>query len=305
MPDLSPRISVCIPVFNFAVAPLLSALHQEMVSFQANDIEVLVWEDGSTDEDLKIENQMVCRKYASIIYFNSAINNGRSKVRNLLGQKARGEYLLFLDCDVRPVEQNFLKIYLQYSQVNRVICGGVINPPQTEVKGNALRLKYGEKRESRPVETRKRYPWRSFSTANFLVERNFFLENPFDETLKQYGHEDTLWGFNLRFKGVPVVHIQNPVEHHGIDPTSVFLEKTRYSVVNLVKVWESLGRNETFAMENSLLETGVRLQRAGLKSLARLMLGVTLPVMEKNLNSNHPSLFIFDLYKLYYLVQHL
>ncbi|MBK9012976.1 MAG: hypothetical protein IPM82_02230 [Saprospiraceae bacterium] len=63
-------------------------------------------------------------------------------------------------------------------------------------------------------------------TNNFLIPRQLFLEIQFDETLRQYGHEDTLFGMELARRQVPIVHIDNPLEHIGLEPVDVFLRKT-------------------------------------------------------------------------------
>ena len=51
---------------------------------------------------------------------------GRSVIRNILTEQAQGEFFLFLDCDVLPDSEHFMRDYLEYVQRNDrdVVCGG-------------------------------------------------------------------------------------------------------------------------------------------------------------------------------------
>jgi hypothetical protein len=49
----------------------------------------------------------------------------------------------------------------------------------------------------------------------------------FSEDLKTYGHEDTLLGYDLFRNGIEIFHIDNPVEHTGLEDSSVLLRKPK------------------------------------------------------------------------------
>jgi len=74
-------------------------------------------------------------------------------------------------------------------------------------------MENGENKKS-AVE-RNKHPHRGFSTFNVLFEKSVFSKIRFNEELKQYGHEDTLLGFQLKKAGIDILHIDNGLMHEG------------------------------------------------------------------------------------------
>lgn len=89
------KISIIIPAYNsatFIEKTLLSVLHQTYTDF-----EVIIIDDGSTDATSKIIEKWQ-RKDARIKYYYKP-NGGVSSARNLGIEKAKGEFISFLDSD--------------------------------------------------------------------------------------------------------------------------------------------------------------------------------------------------------------
>ncbi len=89
----NPLISIIIPVFNagrYLDASISCCLLQSY-----GNIEILVIDDGSTDNSVKIIN-LYADRGVKILYQK---NRGASAARNLGIQHAKGEYLQFLDAD--------------------------------------------------------------------------------------------------------------------------------------------------------------------------------------------------------------
>lgn len=85
-------ISLIIPVYN--KAPFLKRC-LDSVAGQINDsVQVIVIDDGSTDE-----SGAICDKYNDKFEIYHTENNGVSMARNLGLEKAKGEYVSFLDAD--------------------------------------------------------------------------------------------------------------------------------------------------------------------------------------------------------------
>jgi hypothetical protein len=72
---------------------------------------------------------------------------------------------------------------------------------------------------------------------NFSISRSLLEHYSFDEKHNGYGHEDTLFGFQLRENKVTVVHIENPIRHLGHETNKEFLDKTVEGVHNLVQLY--------------------------------------------------------------------
>lgn len=125
-----PRFSIVIPTYNRAnsIAKTLDSVFSQSMT----DFEVVVVDDGSTDNTGDVVSKYVDRK-ALLYYFQP--NRGVSSARNFGAEKASGEYLLFLDSDdsVAPnwlldYEKNILEdgADLLYCGITRIKHGVVV-----------------------------------------------------------------------------------------------------------------------------------------------------------------------------------
>lgn len=89
------KISVIIPTYNYA--RYLPCALTSIVKQMTTEIEVLVIDDGSTDETAAIVQDYQVR-YPQIHYYYQA-NQGPAAARNQGVQWSQGEYILFLDAD--------------------------------------------------------------------------------------------------------------------------------------------------------------------------------------------------------------
>lgn len=88
-----PLVSICIPVYNaekYISETLNSALYQ---TYQ--NIEIIVVDDGSTDNTLKLLEKY---KNQGVIVLKQS-NSGACRARNVALKKAGGKYIQFLDAD--------------------------------------------------------------------------------------------------------------------------------------------------------------------------------------------------------------
>lgn len=89
------KISIVVPVYN--VEKVLSRCIESIINQSFKDIEVILINDGSTDESGKI-----CDKYKSLdsrIIVVHKKNEGVSKARNIGINNASSEYIMFVDSD--------------------------------------------------------------------------------------------------------------------------------------------------------------------------------------------------------------
>jgi len=226
-------------------------------------------------------------------------NIGRSKIRNALVKKARYPYIIFMDCDSATASNDYIAQYLPLCQPNTVVYGGRRYEQKKPSDATLLHWKYGVKRESLPATERQKHPNFSFCTNNFLIDKEIFNIITFSEQLQGYGHEDTFFGLELLGHHIPVVHLDNPLIHLGLETSDVFLKKTENGIVNLHKV-ELLLREKypDYVGHSKLMRTKIRLQKWHLLTLTRGFLRIFKPLLKRNLLGKHPSLFVFDLYKL-------
>lgn len=115
-------ISVIIPVYN--TAPYLKRCVQSVLAQSYKEIELIIIDDGSTDESLDI-----CKKLAEsdsrIKVFPQKDHQGVSKARNVALDLAKGKYIFFLDSD-DWIAKNTLEVMVRTAEENSapiVSCG--------------------------------------------------------------------------------------------------------------------------------------------------------------------------------------
>ena len=95
MPEENIKISVLVPVYN--VARFLPRCLDSLAAQSMRDIEILLIDDGSTDDSAAICADYVARDRRFRLLRQE--NRGLSAVRNRHLEEARGEYLMFVDSD--------------------------------------------------------------------------------------------------------------------------------------------------------------------------------------------------------------
>lgn len=292
-------ISILIPVYNFKIVSLVTEL-QRQVSLESIPYEIIVMDDCSS-ELLRDQNKDVA-SLPGVKFIELGENIGRSRIRNKLASMACYSTLLFMDCDSEVPDPHYIHNYLPYCGKDMVVCGGrVYTPEAPEEPEHILRWLYGISREQIPASVRGRQPYRGFMTANFMISKMVLSQIGFDESIIQYGHEDTLFGFALRKKKIPVVHIQNPLVHIGLEIAREFLRKTGESVANLLSLVEQGKIDLQDCQDIRLLRAYEMLRRMRIVRLyLRVYQQLERGVMQNLLGTN-PSLKAFDLYKLFLL----
>ncbi len=90
-----PNVSVIVPVYN--VEKYLKKCIESIISQSLKDIEIILVNDGSTDNSLKICQQF--SKMDNRIRLINKANTGVSDTRNTGIEEATGEYIMFVDSD--------------------------------------------------------------------------------------------------------------------------------------------------------------------------------------------------------------
>lgn len=231
-------LSICIPVFNWDIRLLIGKLIEELSAKQYSNIELIIMDDFSSDTELKNANRQffVELKYENLLYAEFKQNVGRSKIRNLLAEKASGEFLLFLDADILPDRPDFIGKYLDYVADNKwdIIYGGLSYVNRTMIgKEYDFYFYFASKTEVKPVGVKNKIPWRYLWTSNVMLRKSVFLQTPFDERFVGYGYEDAEWGIRLR-KRYKILQIDNAVSHLGLVSKKTAYQKMRDSIKNYV-----------------------------------------------------------------------
>ena len=289
-------ISICIPIYNFNVVDLIITIINQGEESK-KPYEVICIDDGSNKETLKLNAEI--NSHNAVKYLILKKNIGRSKIRNLFLENANYENLLFIDCDCSIQSENFLENYFEHLD-NVVVYGGRkhhYNPPKN--KNKKLRWLYGIKREDQNLNYRVKNPYHCFRSNNFLIKRAILSQIRFNEKIETYGHEDTLLSLELKESKIAIFQINNPVFHEGIEDSSIFLEKTKSAIKNLV----FLEKNILNTSSIKLIKTYLLINKLKLTWLIFPLSKPISNILERQLLSSRPSLKIFDLYKLIYFLR--
>lgn len=289
-------ISILIPTYNYITYPLAESLAQQAEEL-GTPCEIIVADDASTNEECKQTNRQIGKlPYCTFIELEK--NIGRASIRNLLAEKAQGEWLLFMDCDGMPPHKDFLKKYhsaLTNHPEVQLICGGISHPDTLPSPTVSLRYNYEKAAEKHHTATkRNERPYASFRTFNFMIQRDTFKQVRFDESFRHYGYEDVLFGIQLQALGYQILHIDNPLENRDIEPNDIFLKKTEEALRTLAEHADKLGNSVEIHRRYN------QLKRMGFAPLIRTLFRLLTPTLQQNLTGKKPYLPYFTFYKLGY-----
>ena len=285
-------LSILVPTYNDLCVNLVDDLRQQ--AEQAGiDYEILVGDDGSTNQDVVSENRQI-GQWANCRCLTQPRNTGRAAIRNRLAREARYDWLLFVDSDMTVVRPDYISQYAAQDDAD-VVDGGVAIGGDAEALKQNLRYLYEKGSESQhTAEMRRKNPYQDFHTANFLIRRDLMLSHPFDERFRYYGYEDVLFGKQLRADHIAITHIDNPMGFCTFESNPDFVAKTEEGLRTLYQF---------------------RSELRGYSRLITLVEGIHLPVIltlircwhrlfgkweRKCLCGTRPHLRLFSLYKLGY-----
>ena len=285
------QLSILIPVYNetcYDYVKKLAAMCEAMEDAERlTDYEIIVADDASTSEDCLTANRPIndiphCRLMEKVQ------NTGSAATRNYLAQQSTFDWLLFLDSDMEISDNDFLLHYLECE------AEGVINGGISIGAGSITNLRYlYEKRceAEHTAEMRRKRPYHSFRSTNFLIQRDIMLRCPFDERFKKSGYEDVMFGKQLMSQGIVVNHIDNPIVLTSFEDNKSYIEKTERNLRTLYSYRKELTGFSKFLEVNTLARPFIRLLHIAFGALERKMLC-----------GSHPRLWMFNAYRLgYYL----
>ncbi|MFY1048174.1 glycosyltransferase family 2 protein [Chryseobacterium sp. GP-SGM7] len=285
------KISVCIPIYNFDVRELVNDLKKQIQN-NSIDAEIILIDDASDDAFKQINNELQNQVEKFVLLEK---NVGRSKIRNLFLKYTDGDYLLFLDCDVKIDNKNFLTNYLQEIEENRDVEVVYGNFKIDSAYSKTLRNRYSVEKEIFSVE--RSSDFLLLKTVNFTIKRDVFEKFPFNEHLINYGYEDFVFAKTLEFGNVKFSAIQNPVIH--IDDTSneIFLNKTETAINSLFQLHQD-SENRLFINDIKVYRFAKKIIKTGLKNVFLNFYNLAEKRIKKNLLSENPNLKYLDLFKL-------
>lgn len=290
-------ISILIPVKDFDIVALVESMKTGLKNLPQYG-EILIGDDGSSTE---FRDKYLALSGENVRVIVSEKNIGRAAIRNRLISEAKGDQMLIIDADamVPATSDAYLQAWLPFIGRASVVSGGILYreaPPSDPDK--LLRWSYGRNREQKKAADRNKDPYGTFTTFNVFIDKSVFSKLRFNEELKHYGHEDTLFGYQLKKAGIKILHIDNGLLHEGLETNMDFLGKTCLSIENLSKLYDIVTDKRTFSDSVRML----RLYRIlGLFGITIILAEFYLRYkdrMERRLDSPPVSLRLFNLYRI-------
>ena len=290
------RLSILIPTYNDRCLTLVSELARQAEAIDGLQWEIVVADDVSTDQDVVKENRTI-NHIVHCHYIFKSVNNGRAAIRNFLVSRACGDWLLLIDGDLIVADRQLLRHYVDIIGKADIVCGGY--RVMTGPKGN-LRYTYEwHARKLQRADYRSRHPWENFKVSNTLFRREVLEQHPFDQRFQKYGYEDVLLGTTLREAGYTIRHIDAPVGFLRYESNRSFVSKSVEALDTLVDF-----HDELYAVA-PMLRLADRLRQTLLARLLRKLYQTCKLNWLNNLVSDKPSLLVFRLYKIGYLLNRL
>ena len=286
-------ISILIPCFDYNAYPLVSILEKQALMLKI-DFEIICIDDGSFSSKNDVNQKINLLTNSKFI--ESKKNIGRVNNRLLLAEKSQYEWLIFLDVDTLPNEDNFLKNYIDQINKGMMIIGGCIYK-EPENENFSLRYKFGKLREEINSNIRNKNPYKYISSCNFMCHRNVLIDVLSSIKSISYGN-DYIFGSLIKKMGIDVNHIDNPVLIDNIDENQIFIKKTHHALDNLISSYN----NKIIKKHSiSILKAYMILDNLLLKNIFVKITDLYKNLLKRNLYRKDPNLFLFDLYRLNYL----
>ncbi len=235
------EISVIVPTFNNrrVLEKTLEALQTQ--TFPAQDYEIVVADDGSTDGTAEMVAAM--RGPAPIRYVSQA-NGGRAAARNMGARAARGRILLFVDSDFWATPALLAEHHTHYPPELRrrgvqgrwIVHAAARVTPFMRTKEITLDFTVRRRRNLSPVHV---------NTRNFsLLRAELESAGGFDEGFTGYGWEDIELALRLHARGVTFEYEPRAVgHHHHVETLEGTRRKLRQSGEGAVYLWRKHGRS--------------------------------------------------------------
>lgn len=287
-------LSILIPTYNYDVCDLVFNVHKQCLK-ENIAFEIICLDDNSEitykEANKKIEALSNCS------YNVSNKNKGRVATREHLAEIAKYKWLLFLDADVLPKNTNFIFEYLNYiDQDYKAVFGGFYYDKDS-TKKHLLRWRYGKRNEEVSAKRRNKTPYKLVISANLLIKQETYLY--LSKQLKKtntYGG-DLIFSALLKAKQVSVLHVDNEVKHLGLDDNKLFVKKQKDATKLL---YNSFVNKQITINDNRLLKVHSKIKKYNLNRFFSLFHQSFNGIVEKQLLSNNPSIFLLQLLKLSY-----
>lgn len=228
----APQLSVLVPFYRDDPTETLCTIAQQA----DRRVEILAWDDGTDDPVLtqRISDGLSTLD-ADVRVHSNTTNRGRSHARNALVASARAPWVLFLDADMVPDNDNFLENYLDAiaADAGDVLFGGFTVLPRGP-RATRLHRELTRRSDCDPAAIRTLHGPKHVASSNLCIAAPVLEAEPFDPGFKGWGWEDSEWAARVAAR-YRLVHLDNPAIHLGLESTDTLLRRFATSGPNYAR----------------------------------------------------------------------
>lgn len=244
------KVSIIVPVYN--VEKYLTQCMESLVNQTLKDIEIIVVNDGSPDNSIKILEQYE-KKYPDMVKVFTTENRGVSHARNYGLDRATGEYIMFVDSDDFVELDMAEKLYTKaITDQNDLVMCARFNVYEVEGKAelkrkvmNIFSMNQNFKMSERKFELvhASPFPW------DKLFKRNLLSEIRFPEGMR---FEDLGLAFETAVMAESIGIVPEPLYNYRKTTQVGFLNSFSEATKDIVKAFDLLFQ---YMKEHDLFET--------------------------------------------------
>jgi glycosyltransferase involved in cell wall biosynthesis len=226
--DNSLLLSVIVPVYN--TEDYIGNTLQSIIDARIKNMEILVINDGSTDNSENIIQEYV-KKYPDLIKYFSKKNEGPGSSRNVGLKNARGKYISAVDSD-DTINKNFYKEALKYlkEDIDMVIYDWMTNDNGNKYPTPAIDPIFNNKSIYEGIM----FTSIMSSSCNKIYKKELFDELRLTYPAGKYEDFDTN---SCLFLGVKTFkYIRKPYYIYYIRKGSIMRSKPEYDMINAISI---------------------------------------------------------------------
>ena len=206
--------SVIVPAYHSTqtLPHCLAALQRQSIDRAC--YEIIVVDDGSTDETASVAEQALDLSVAPNAHVIRAGHAGPAAARNIGAQAARGEIILFTDADCAPAGDWIEQMVQPFDDPQIAGAKGAYRTWQRSIVARFVQQEYQDKYDRMSHQTTIDF----VDTYSAAYRREVFLANSgFDTAFTTASVEDQEFSFRLAAQGYRLVFVPRAIVHHRHD----------------------------------------------------------------------------------------
>lgn len=226
-------LSVIVPVYN--TEKYISECLESIINSKFDDMEILIINDGSTDNSEIVINKYV-EKYPKIIKYIKQDNHGLGNVRNVGLKNSKGKYIFSVDSD-DTINTQFLKEAEKYlkNDIDMVICDWLSIPENgNNFETPAIDYIFKDINQYKGLLYTTIMP----STCNKIIKKSLLkkLKYNYAEGLK---YEDLSLNPIAMIEAESIKYINKPYYEYKIRGNSIMRTSAGYNMIDVLEMLDS------------------------------------------------------------------